>query len=65
MRIKVLLACVSLTALTACASTTPSHVTVRGPMSINSPLFGARSSYGQFLAGQAALRDGRSSEAAG
>lgn len=65
MRIKVLLACVSLTALAACASMPPGHVTVRGPMSINSPLFGARSSYGQFLAGQAALRDGRSSEAAG
>lgn len=62
-RIQVLLACVSVSVLTAC-STAPSSVTLRGPASMNSSLFDTRSSYGQFLAGQAALRDGKSKEAA-
>ena len=62
-RIQVLLACVSVSVLTAC-STAPSSITMRGPVSAGSPLFDARSSYGQFLAGQAALRDGKSKEAA-
>lgn len=63
MRLKVLLACVSVSALAACAST-PDTVTLRGPFSAGSPLFDTRTSYGQFLAGQAALRDGKSKEAA-
>ncbi len=62
-RIKVLLACVSVSVLAAC-STAPSQVTLRGPVNLGSPLFDTRSSYGQFLAGQAALRDGKSKEAA-
>ncbi|WP_454715714.1 tetratricopeptide repeat protein [Caulobacter segnis] len=62
-RIQVLLACVSVSVMTAC-STAPSSVTLRGPASMNSSLFDTRSSYGQFLAGQAALRDGKSKEAA-
>ncbi len=62
-RIQVLLACVSVSVLTAC-STAPSSITMRGPISAGSPLFDTRSSYGQFLAGQAALRDGKSKEAA-
>lgn len=62
-RIQVLLACVSVSVLTAC-STAPSSITMRGPVSAGSPLFDTRSSYGQFLAGQAALRDGKSKEAA-
>ncbi len=62
-RIKVLLACVSVAALAACSST-PREITMRGPIALGSPLFDARSSYGQFLAGQAALRDGQSKQAA-
>ena len=61
-RFKVLLACVSVSVLAACAQG-PSTVTLRGPVA-GSPLFDTRSSYGQFLAGQAALRDGKSKEAA-
>ena len=63
-RLKVLLACVSVSALAACASA-PSDVRLRGPLGASSPLFDTRTSYGQFLAGQAALRDGKSKEAAG
>lgn len=62
-RLKVLLACVSVSALAACASA-PSQVAMRGPIGANYPLFDTRTSYGQFLAGQAALRDGKSKEAA-
>jgi tetratricopeptide (TPR) repeat protein len=62
-RIKVLLACVSVSALAACAQV-PNEVRLRGPLSAGSPLFDTRTSYGQFLAGQAALRDGKSKEAA-
>jgi len=62
-RIKVLLACVSVCALAACAET-PSEIRMRGPVALGSPLFDTRSPYGQFLAGQAALRDGQSKQAA-
>lgn len=62
-RLKVLLACVSVSALAACASG-PSQVMLRGPTSFGSSMFDTRTSYGQFLAGQAALRDGKSQEAA-
>jgi len=62
MRFKVLLAAASLLTLSACASTP--DVALRGPVSAGYSLFDMRSSYGQFLAGQAALRDGRTREAA-
>lgn len=62
-RLKVLLACVSVSALAACASA-PVSVSMRGPISQSYALFDTRTSYGQFLAGQAALRDGNSREAA-
>ncbi|ATC24268.1 tetratricopeptide repeat protein [Caulobacter vibrioides] len=62
-RLKVLLACVSVSALAACASG-PAQVSMRGPVGQNYSLFDTRTSYGQFLAGQAALRDGNSKEAA-
>jgi tetratricopeptide (TPR) repeat protein len=62
-RIKILLACVSVAALAACASQ-PSQITMRGPVNARAMMFDTRSSYGQFLAGQAALRDGKSKEAA-
>jgi len=62
MRFKVLLAAASLLTLSACAST--QDVALRGPVPTTHALFDVRSSYGQFLAGQAALRDGRTREAA-
>lgn len=62
-RLKVLLACVSVSALAACASG-PAQVSMRGPVGQNYSLFDTRTSYGQFLAGQAALRDGNSKGAA-
>ena len=62
-RLKVLLACVSVSALTACASA-PGSVSMRGPVGQSYALFDTRTSYGQFLAGQAALRDGNSKDAA-
>lgn len=62
-RLKVLLACVSVSALTACASA-PGAVSMRGPVGQNYSLLDTRTSYGQFLAGQAALRDGASKQAA-
>lgn len=61
-RIKVLFACVSVSVLAACAA--PGDVTLRGPVGAGTSLFDTRTSYGQFLAGQAALRDGKSKEAA-
>ena len=63
MRFKVLLAAASLITLSACASG-QRPVTLRGPVSSGTSVFDVRSSYGQFLAGQAALRDGRTREAA-
>lgn len=62
-RLKVLLACVSVSVLAACAQT-PNEIRVRGPIALGSPLFDTRTPYGQFLAGQAALRDGQSKQAA-
>lgn len=62
MRFKVLLAAASLLTLSACATT--QDAALRGPVSSTYSFFDARSSYGQFLAGQAALRDGRTREAA-
>ena len=62
-RIQVLLACVSVSALAAC-STVPETVQVRGFADAHAAMFDTRTSYGQFLAGQAALRDGKSKEAA-
>jgi len=63
MRFKVLLAAASLITLSACASG-QRPVTLRGPVSSGASVFDVRSSYGQFLAGQAALRDGKTREAA-
>jgi tetratricopeptide (TPR) repeat protein len=63
MRLKVLLACLSVSALAACAAA-PAAVSMRGPVGQSYALFDTRTSYGQFLAGQAALRDGNSKEAA-
>lgn len=62
-RLKVLLACASVSILAACASA-PGQVSMRGPVGQSYSLFDTRTSYGQFLAGQAALRDGNSKEAA-
>lgn len=62
MRFTVLLAAASLLTLSACA--TAPDAPLRGPVSYRSSLFDTRTSYGQFLAGQAALRDGRTREAA-
>ncbi len=62
-RIKVLLACVSVSVLAACASA-PAQAPLRGSVGPGVQLFDTRTSYGQFLAGQAALRDGKSKEAA-
>jgi tetratricopeptide (TPR) repeat protein len=62
-RLKVLLACVSVSALAACASA-PGQVALRGSVGQNYALFDTRTSYGQFLAGQAALREGKTKEAA-
>lgn len=62
MRFKVLFAAASLLALSACAS--GQQAALRGSVPIGVSVFDARTSYGQFLAGQAALRDGRNREAA-
>lgn len=64
MRFKVLLAAASLLTLTACATATPESKALRGTVSSGYSIFDVRSSYGQFLAGQAALRDGATKEAA-
>jgi Flp pilus assembly protein TadD len=63
-RIQVLLACVSVSVLSACAAAPGPQGPLRGLVGSNVQLFDTRTSYGQFLAGQAALRDGRSKEAA-
>ena len=64
MRFKVLLAAASLLTLSACATATPGSQVLRGPVSSGYSIFDMRTSYGQFLAGQAALRDGKTKEAA-
>jgi tetratricopeptide (TPR) repeat protein len=64
MRFKVLLAAASLLTLSACATATPESKALRGTLSSGYSVFDMRSSYGQFLAGQAALRDGKTKEAA-
>ncbi len=64
MRFKVLLAAASVLTLSACASAGPDPKALRGAIAPNYSLFDMRTSYGQFLAGQAALRDGRPREAA-
>ncbi|MDB5458240.1 MAG: Tetratricopeptide 2 repeat protein [Caulobacter sp.] len=67
MRLKVLFAAASLSALAACATTTPppGQPALRGGYDLAAAITGGRSAYGQFLAGQAALQDGRSRDAAG
>ena len=67
MRIKLLLALVSASALTACAATGPGPAgpSLRGQVSDDANWSGSRSAYGQFLAGQAALQNGSNLQAAG
>ncbi|HWU12721.1 MAG TPA: hypothetical protein VN157_01800, partial [Caulobacter sp.] len=62
-RIKLLLALVSASALTACAATAPGP-DLRGKVAMDSGWGSSRSAYGQFLAGQAALQNGSNGEAA-
>jgi tetratricopeptide (TPR) repeat protein len=62
--IKLLLALVSASALTACAAT-PGGPALRGQVSMDSGWGESRSAYGQFLAGQAALQGGSNAQAAG
>jgi tetratricopeptide (TPR) repeat protein len=66
-RIKLLIALLSASALTACAATTPGPdgPSLRGKVSNDSGWGGSRSAYGQFLAGQAALQNGSNVQAAG
>ncbi|MGR4865053.1 tetratricopeptide repeat protein [Caulobacter sp. LARHSG274] len=69
-RIKLLLALLSASALTACAATTTptpkaEGPALRGPAQADSGWYGSRSAYGQFLAGQAALQNGSNTQAAG
>jgi len=63
MRFKILLASATVLALSAC-TTAPKTVILRGPVSAGTAVFDARSPYGQFLAGQAALRAGDTRQAA-
>jgi tetratricopeptide (TPR) repeat protein len=62
-RTKLLLALLSVSALTACATAQPSPG-LRGPVAADSGWNGSRSAYGQFLAGQAALLNGSNAQAA-
>jgi Flp pilus assembly protein TadD len=66
-RIKLLIALLSASALTACAATAPGPdgPSLRGEVSNDSGWGGSRSAYGQFLAGQAALQNGSNVQAAG
>ena len=65
-RIKLLLALLSASALTACAATAPSGApALRGSVATDSGWVGSHSAYGQFLAGQAALQNGHNATAAG
>lgn len=64
-RIKLLLALLSASALTACAATAPSGApALRGSVATDSGWVGSHSAYGQFLAGQAALQNGHNAKAA-
>ena len=65
-RIKLLLALLSATTLTACAATSPPPAapSLRGKLSVDSGWSNSHSAYGQFLAGQAALRNGHNAQAA-
>ena len=64
-RIKLLLALLSVSALTACAATAPPGApALRGQLSVDSGWTGSHSAYGQFLAGQAALQNGQNERAA-
>ena len=68
MRIKLLFALLSASALTACATIAPAPPTklaLRGSATQDSGWDGSRSAYGQFLAGQAALQGGHNAQAAG
>ena len=63
-RIQAFLACVSVSVLSACAAAPDARIPLRGAVGQNVRLFDTRTAYGQVLAGQAALRDGKSKEAA-
>ena len=63
MRIKLLAALLSVSALTACATATPGPA-LRGHVSTDSGWGDSRSAYGQFLAGQSALQNGSNAQAA-
>jgi tetratricopeptide (TPR) repeat protein len=62
-RIKLLIALLSASALTACAAATPGPA-LRGQVSTDSGWGDSRSAYGQFLAGQSALQNGSNAQAA-
>ena len=64
-RFKVLLATLSLSVLAACASPQGPAPTLRGAVDPDFPYADTRSTYGQFLAGQAALRSGHTRDATG
>jgi tetratricopeptide (TPR) repeat protein len=63
MRFKILLAAATVLSLAAC-TTAPKTVVLRGPATLRTTVLDARSPYGQFLAGQAALRAGDTRQAA-
>ena len=62
-RIKLLIALLSASALTACAAAAPGPA-LRGQVSTDSGWGDSRSAYGQFLAGQSALQNGSNAQAA-
>jgi tetratricopeptide (TPR) repeat protein len=62
-RIKLLIALLSASALTACAAATPGPA-LRGQVATDSGWGDSRSAYGQFLAGQSALQNGSNAQAA-
>jgi tetratricopeptide (TPR) repeat protein len=64
-RIKLLIALLGASALTACAGATPGRPALRAHIAMESGWGESRSAYGQFLAGQAALRGGSNAQAAG
>ena len=62
-RIKLLIALLSASTLTACAAAAPGPA-LRGQVSTDSGWGDSRSAYGQFLAGQSALQNGSNAQAA-